>query len=180
MMQNNRSDNVINGIQPNFVKNNELVYDHDEDNLFEGGNEFRGIDLKNLKFKPSMIEDVVVEKDKYYHVYLMDDEPRSYLRYSTMEDINGKFLIKKDDALNTDIEADYLYVHFSLPYDMPETNGDIYIFGQLTDWQLNEDYKMIYDYEQKKIYPNTPIKTRLLQLQLYFLKWSKQGFQKLV
>src|SRR5690606_11867909 len=84
MLQNNRWDAANYGLQPNFVKNGELVYDYDEINVFEGGNEYRAIDLKSLRYKPSMIADLVVEKDKYYHAYLMDDEQRSYLRYSTV------------------------------------------------------------------------------------------------
>ena len=150
LMQNNRWDAANYGIQPNFVKNAELVYDYDEINVFEGGNEYRAVDLKSLQFKPFMIADLEVGKDNYYHAYLMDDEPRSYLRYSTTEDINGKFLIKKDDAVNSAIEADYVYVHFSLPYSLPETTGDIYIYGQLSNWQLQDDFKMTYDYEKKR------------------------------
>ena len=54
--QNNRWDNAIVGLKPVFVKNDELIYDYEEENLFDGGNEYRfsivkvcDIFLKELK-----------------------------------------------------------------------------------------------------------------------------------
>ena len=44
--QNNRWDNAIKNLSPIFVKNNELIYNYEEENLFDGGNEYRFFDSK--------------------------------------------------------------------------------------------------------------------------------------
>ena len=46
--QNNREDNAITNLTPLFVKNDELIYDYDNDNTFWGNNEFRHFDIKSL------------------------------------------------------------------------------------------------------------------------------------
>ncbi len=70
------------------------------------------------------------------------------------DDLNGKFYIEKEDARDSDIESDYSYVHFTLPYTHPLVNGNLYIFGKLTDWQFLDEAMMKYDYENH-IYEGT-------------------------
>jgi hypothetical protein len=174
LQQNNRWDNAVVGIQPNFVKNNELVYDHDEENVFEGGNEFRSVDIKNMRFQAGTIDRIQVESDGRYHVYLQDDEPRSYKQYLTDQDINGKFIIKKDETEDVHIESDYVYVHFSLPYSRAETTGDIYLFGQLTNWEINENYRMQYDTETKRYTKTLYLKQGYYEYNYAFLEDQKK------
>jgi hypothetical protein len=175
LQQNRRWDNAVIGLKPNFVKNNELIFDHDEENVFEGGNEFRSIDLKNLRFQAGTIDRIQVEKDGLYHAYLQDDEARSYKQYFTASDLNGRMLIKKDGTENVDIESDYIFVHFSLPYNLPETTGDIYIFGQLSDWQLNDRFKMKYDATEKRYTKTLFLKQGYYEYNYAFLEDQKRG-----
>src|SRR3990172_2462469 len=93
--QNDRWDNAIKNLKPLFVRNNELIYDHDEDNVFPAGNEYRHFDIKSLRYQSERIKKIMYEQSdtlpvKKNHVYLLDDESRSFKRYSTDRDINGK------------------------------------------------------------------------------------------
>ena len=112
--QNNRGDNAITDLKPLFVKNNELIYDYQEDNTFWGNNEFRHFDIKSLRYQSERIKEIIFDST-YHHVYLFNDRKRPYDRYSIEPDINGKFLIKSQEGWKSSIEADYAFVHFTLP-----------------------------------------------------------------
>ncbi len=156
LMQNYRWDNAITGLVPRFINGTTLDYNYETDNVFDGGNEFRNFDIKSLRSQTINIKRIMYnEKDKLIHVYLIDDENRSYKRYITSPDLNGNFLIKKDESLtDSDIEAAYVKVHFSLKQYPELKEGNVYIVGKFSDWKFNEEFKMKYDtlnnvYEQE-------------------------------
>ena len=70
------------------------------------------------------------------------------------EDLNGNRSIESENSNNHSTESDYVWVHFTLPYDFPLVNGNLYLMGALTDWQFTEDAKMTYNFE-KKVYEGT-------------------------
>jgi hypothetical protein len=39
-----------------------------------------------------------------------------------------------------------VYVDFFLPYPIPESSGNFYVMGRLTDWRMNRNSKMTYNY----------------------------------
>ena len=43
------------------------------------------------------------------------------------------------------MEAEYVYVHFTLPTKEAVEDGSIYILGALTDWKYSNEYKMRYN-----------------------------------
>jgi len=146
IMQNHRWDNAITGLKPRFVKDNELDYNYDGKNVFDGDNEYRNFDLKSIKYQTINIKKIQYEpEDKLVHAYILDDNVRSYKQYSSMPDLNGNFLIKRNEGNDSEIEADYVKVHFSLPYNFPITDGNLYIFGKLSDWKFKDEFKMDYD-----------------------------------
>jgi len=146
--QNNKEDNAITGLTPIYVKNNELVYDYEDKNTFLGNNEFRHFDIKSLRFQSDRIKAITYDSS-YNHVYLYTDKKRTFDRYSIEPDINGNFLIKSQEGWKTSIEADYAFVHFTLPVD-EISYGDMYIIGGFSDWQLRNEFKLKYNAKQKK------------------------------
>ena len=146
--QNNKEDNAITDLTPIFVKNNELVYDYEDDNTFWGNNEFRHFDIKSLRFQSDRIKEITYDST-YNHVYLFNDRKRPFDRYSIEPDINGKFLIKSQEGWKSSIEADYAFVHFTLPVDHI-SYGDMYVIGGFSDWELKEEFKLTYNAEQKQ------------------------------
>ena len=154
--QNNKEDNAITGLTPIFVKNNELVYDYEDDNTFLGNNEFRHFDIKSLRFQSDKIKEITYDST-YNHVYLFNDRKRPFDRYSIEPDINGKFIIKSQEGWKTAIEADYAFVHFTLPVDHV-SYGDLYVIGGFSDWQLKDEFKLQYNAEQRRYEGNIYIK----------------------
>jgi hypothetical protein len=141
--QNNRGDNAITDLKPLFIKNNELIYDYQEDNTFWGNNEFRHFDIKSLRYQSERIKEIIFDST-YHHVYLFNDRKRPFDRYSIEPDINGKFLIKSQEGWKSSIEADYAFVHFTLPVDHI-SYGELYVIGKFTNWQLEAANKLKYN-----------------------------------
>lgn len=147
--QNNRWDNAIEGLSPIFVKNDELVYDFEEENLFDGGNEYRFFDSKSLRYFSEKIKNIKFENDTN-KIIIYPDKKRSFQRYSSLlQDINGKRLIQVQEGTHNGTEADYTLIHFSLPLDHLITHGDLYVFGQISDYGFPKTHKMKYDPETK-------------------------------
>jgi len=145
--QNDRWDNAITKLKPLFVKDNELTYDFDQDNVFSGGNEFRNFDIKSIRWNSEFVKYIMYDSLKNYNVYLFPGKKRNYLSYFSDKDINGKYKITRQEssASASVTEAEYVYVHFTLPTDKPVEDGSVYVFGALTDWKYSNEYKMHYN-----------------------------------
>jgi len=154
--QNNKEDNALMDLAPIYVKNNELVYDYEDDNTFLGNNEFRHFDIKSLRFKSDRIKKITYDST-YNHVYLFNDQKRTFDRYSIEPDINGKFLIRSQEGWKTAIEADYTFVHFTLPADHI-SYGDMYVIGGFSDWQLKDEFRLRYNAKEKRYEGNIYLK----------------------
>ncbi len=149
--QNNNEENKINDLTPLFVKNNVLIYDYDDENNFFAINEFRYFDIKSLRYFSERIKNIEHDSiDDINKVILFKDKRRSFDLYSIYPDINGKFIIESQEARNSMTEADYAKINFKLISEEIEY-GDIYLFGKLSDWMINDDFKLKYN-EKEKIY----------------------------
>ncbi len=142
--KNGRIDDQINDLKPLFIQPAKLVYNYNRENLFEGGNEYRWLDIRSVRFAPEYVKQIVYH-DPYYHFELISDLPRSGKSYFYKEDFNGRYYIGVKEYDNPEIEADYVYVHFSLLSVKPYPDGDVYVLGELTNWQVNESNKMVYN-----------------------------------
>lgn len=172
--QNDRSDNAVKGLAPRFVRGESLDYTDEQQCMFNGGNEFRAFDIKSLLYQSERIRKIDYD-GKSYHVFLLDDLKRTFKNYSTEKEINGRKLIKNEEhAQNSDIEADYAYVHFFLPFDAPLSTGKIYILGAVCDWQLNDSSQMNYNYEYKG-YQKTLFVKQGYYNYLYIIKDNRTG-----
>ena len=144
--QNSRWDNAVFHQQPRMILGNEFDYSLSEEFIFNGGNEFRYLDMKTLDYNTDRMESLVY-LDNGYNVFIFPDEIRRYKDYLSEEDINGRRLISVNYARDSYTEADYAWVHFFLPYTAPEPGGSFYIFGELSNWQFRPDNLMRYDPE---------------------------------
>lgn len=149
LTQNGRWDNAIAGLPPRSIHGNSLIYDYEQETLFEGGNEFRRFDIRSLRYTSERISDFSSSRT-HTEVFLIPDQRRPHRRYSFADDINGRFSIKTHDAPDDHTEADYAWVHFSLPMNAPLPDGDIFILGGLTQWHLNENSRLTYNYTSKE------------------------------
>lgn len=173
--QNFRWDNAIWNLKPSFVKDNVLIYDYQGKLTFDGTNEFRMFDAKSARYRSDKVSDVDLLEDGY-HVYLSPDLMRGFVNYSFEPDINGRYLIKNDDMSDPHLESDYFTIHFTVPVDAPLGNGDLYVFGQLTNWKMNKDFRLKYNPDDLKYELSIPLKQGLYNYQyLWRSKNDKEG-----
>ena len=137
ILQNTRWDNALWDLKPMMIRGDELDYRYtDGTNTFDAGNEFRYLDIKSLRYNSERINAIENRTDGY-HVGLLSDKVRAQAPYITYSDINGRKLIKTEDAKDAVTESEYVWVDFFLPYETPVTSGGIYVMGAITDWQFN-------------------------------------------
>jgi len=140
--QNGLWDLGIQGLQPYMVNSGELIYDYHEENIFPGGNEFRFFDTKNTRI-PTYYVQRIDYVDPYFHFELKPDVPNPPHNYFSKEDINGRYAIESENSHDPSLDADYVFVHFSLKMPLP-LDGSVYITGALTNWQFNDQNRMEY------------------------------------
>lgn len=146
VLQNSHWKNAKFGLKPKYVKDQQIIYTNDQENVFNGGNEFRNVNIKSLKYHSERVAQIK-QDSLINHVILLPDEKRSFKAYATETDINGNFVIKSEDAVNknSETEADYCTVSFFLPCNEVFTDGNLYIFGAFNDWKCNAGNKLTYD-----------------------------------
>ena len=141
--QNRRWDNAITDLKPLFIRSPELVYNYEDKNLFDGNNEYRFFETRNLRYQSLNIDGIQITGGKT-HVYILPEEPRSFKRYVFWPDINGKRQINRENSPLSNREADYMITHFNLKKEKQVPGGDIYVFGELSDWEYKPEFKMEY------------------------------------
>ncbi len=151
IMQNFQWHNKIEGLQPSFINHYELVYEFEERNLFRASNEYRYFTFHDTERLSERVEHIDF-RHPYYYIRLYADESNLFRRYSSYEDINGSYVIRTQKFGTQDyseIEADYAIVHFKLNYDVPVDNAEVYIFGELSNREISDEYKMEYNLETR-------------------------------
>ncbi len=147
MMQNGRWDTAIEDVKPLFVKGTRLIYDYQDKFVFPAGKEFRVVDLRSTRYRTERIKQLESDMDMYY-MYVFTDKKRNRLPYLFEKDINGKFVIENQHESNNDLESDYITTFFTLQDDQPFEKGSLYLFGELTDWQIKDEYEFVYIKEE--------------------------------
>lgn len=143
--QNDRCDNEVALRHPLRLSGRKAVYEHQPELIFEAGNEYRRFETVSVN-NPSMRVAGVTYFEPYYHHILETDASRTDAPYSYDEDQDGRFVVREYNSTESDVEADYTVVHFSLDY--PETPGMmIFVDGDLTDRRFDDSALMKYNRE---------------------------------
>ncbi len=143
LRQNGRWDNAFNNLKPMFLKEDEKTMDYhffNNENLFPGLNEYRGFDIRSFRFRGQNIAETRFDNQKA-EAWVIPDKPRKQTALTQWIDANGRFVIENFETRQGAVEADYVNTYFSFETDS-EVNGDIYIFGLLSNWTLNPDFRM--------------------------------------
>ena len=149
--QNGRWDNAISGLTPLFIREDVLIYDFQDKVSFEAGKEFRNFNTQTLRFKTERVKRIVEDRIDKYHIELFAERPRSTQAYTFHNDLNGKYIIENDDQRgNANVRADYAWVHFTLQVDEAYEDQEVYVFGALSEWSLQEQFRMKYDKYKKE------------------------------
>ena len=145
VMQNRRFDNAVIDPKPTYNSGNRLTYEHCRELIFPAGNEFRRFEIINM-YDYFRNVDRVSYHNPYYHATLIQDT--RHHAYTFDYDHNGRYLIRYNQASDSDTEADYLFVHFNLASELM-TGGKMYVSGHFNGGNLTSRYEMEYDGQEK-------------------------------
>lgn len=151
ILQNGRWDNAIKDLKPLFIKPNELVYDYQNKIVFPAGKEYRYVNLTSFRYKTDRVAQLIDDDVDGNIVQLMTERSRAFLPYLFEQDLNGTFIINNEHREDNDLEADYGQIHFAIEKPLEIEGGDVYIFGALSDWKINERFRMTYN-ETRRVY----------------------------
>lgn len=160
--QNGHKTRMISNVSPSTMQGDKLTYQNLDALKFKGGNEFRSFNSKSVEFAGRNIEKIDFLRNKF-HFRLSPDKSRKRNKYQIKQELNGKFQVDKERSNEPHLEADYVYVYFTLKDKTPEmTGGKVYVTGGFNNWQHSKETEMKYNFDQKA-YEN-----RLLLKQGYY------------
>jgi hypothetical protein len=143
IQQNGRWDNAKIGLKPTGTTTNMLDYNYQNGIVFDGGNEYRNFNIESYWYRSMYVREIINEADGF-SVILHTMGSRANKPYETLVDLNGRRVIQARQEQNTHTEGEYAWVHFSLKSPKIQ-KANVYILGQLNDWQLNEKSLMTYN-----------------------------------
>jgi hypothetical protein len=161
VLQNYRWDNALTNLKPRFIRDELLIYNDPNDQKFPGGREFRYFDTRTINFYSERIREIKSTAVST-EVWVNPDPLTTYEPYVFNRDKNGQYIIdNKEGNGEPNIDADYCHVHFTLNATYPYPSGKLYLFGELTNWNLNKAGEMHFNADQ---------------LRYESALWLKQGF----
>jgi hypothetical protein len=151
VLQNYRWDNAMMDLKPTFIRGTSLEYNAENTSIFPAGKEWRWLDLRDFHLQSDRV--LSADYKKYStDIFLRPDGPLAAQKYVYYRDLNGMSSIEAIRGVNPFYEGDYATVYFSFvpPNGEAYTKNDIYLFGQLTDYNFTDSLKMIFNPENKK------------------------------
>ena len=147
--QNYRWDNAKVISKPTFIhdaqRRLEYVFFEPKDH-FKGLSEFRAFDTRSLNFRSIGVQSINLQASPV-EVNLEPGRNRQAVAYTQEPDINGMRIFGNKQFGNGDINGDYTWVDFELQV-ASKAPGEVYIQGELTNWQPIEEARLIYDIER--------------------------------
>ena len=165
--QNNRWDNAVTLTQPTFVEPNRLRYINNKELIFEAGNEYHHFDAFSCFYAGYGIDRVFYEMGDY-HVSLLPNEIQNG-QYIHEFDSNGRFVVNAERTSDSDTEAEYMWVHWTLPVEKPFFDGALYVGGDIFNNELTLRNRMQYDAEAKCYWLTALVKQGGYDYQYWFV-----------
>ena len=170
--QNNRLDNMVTLAQPTYVQPNSLRYINNKALIFEGGNEYHHFDAFSCFYAGYGIDRVYHELGDY-HVLLFPNEITKG-QYIHEDDSDGRFVVNAERTSDPDTEAEYMWVHWTLPAEKPFFDGSLYIGGDLFNNELGLRNRMQYDNEAQCYWLTALVKQGGYDYQYWFVPKSQE------
>lgn len=141
ILQNQNLSTAITNLKPQYTIGNQFIYRYDSESSFWGGNEYWNFDSKEVRNASVNISHI--ELLDIYHNYLYAHSSRKHQTYTFNPDINGNFVVRNLTAINNDIEAEYVWLHFTLK--IPKIKkGEVHIYGGFNNFECNESTLLTY------------------------------------
>lgn len=140
--------------RPTIFRGNYYEYSDDQNTTFPAGKEWRWIDLRSLRLMSDRMTDLKdSDTSNRVDVYVKPDADRRQQLYVYYRDLNGIYTVENSDGYNPYWQSDYAWVHFTYipPGNLPYEGKSIYVFGELTNYEQNNNSKMDFN-EEKGVY----------------------------
>ena len=167
VQQNGRQDNMRE-LEFSGYDRGALCYRNRKANLFWGGNSFRWFDISNIRTTMYNVYHIEEYGGEWFAL-LKPLADRSGDHYVSDKALNGGMKVNVWDRTNKQIEADYVQVNFMLPMKYPYLNGNVYVVGDLTQWQLDEKSRMEWQPEKRMYQLRLQLKQGYYAYQLLFV-----------
>jgi hypothetical protein len=145
ILQNGRWDNAIEGLSCRTSKTGEYSFNFDNlnKNIFNGINEFRTFDIRTLRSTADRIVSINFN-NRINQAYVMEDLARPWGAFVSNPTLKGYCFYGNQDFTGINTE-DYVLVHFTLRCDFQVEPGNLYVFGELTDWRIDPKAKLVFN-----------------------------------
>ena len=139
--------------KPTIFRGNYFEYSNEENTTFQAGKEWRWISLKSLRLMSDRMQRIVDTDKVKTEIYVKPDVERRQQIYVYYNDLDGIYTIENSDGTNPYWQSDYAYVHFTFipPGNKPYEGKSVYLFGELVNYEQNDDSRMIFN-EEKGVY----------------------------
>lgn len=117
----------------------------DEQLDFQGGNEFRWFETRNVNFAGQNVNNIVLSNDRV-DAYLIPERTRGGLAYGQIPDINGAYQPRIQGDFGK-VEGDYMYTNFLILSD--SLPGNVYVVGAFNSWRADQYSRLKYDQKEK-------------------------------
>ena len=164
--QNNRTDNAVTITQPTYIEPNRLRYINNKALIFEGGNEYHHFDAFSRFYAGTGIDRVYHEMGDYHALLFTNEITRG--QYIHQFDSDGRFVVNAERTSDSDTEAEYMWVYWTLPVDKPFLDGSLYLGGELFGNELGVRNRMQYDPETRTYWLTALVKQGGYDYQYWF------------
>ena len=154
--QNNNPASTRTVTHPIRVDGDRIIFEHTPELIFPAGNEYRRFETVKADY-PGMHVDSVKFVNGMWNAWLKQDYSRNHTNYVYDNTQHGRFMIDEYNSSDPDLSGDYVLVHFSLDPGTRQ-NGNIYLFGNLTNHELSPAYQLKYDIRDGLYHLQIPLK----------------------
>jgi hypothetical protein len=144
LLQNGQFNTAIKNIAPQYTIGDEFIYKYNTETQFWAGNEYLYFDSKKLNSVTNTISRID-NANGMYSLYLRTNNARANFPYSYTQDVNGSFVVRNESSTESETEADYFWVYFSLSAPSFMLNKELYVSGGFNNYSLSPDNKMEYN-----------------------------------
>ena len=165
--QNNRLDNAVLLSQPTFVEPKRLRYINNKSLVFEAGNEYHHFDAFSCFYAGYGIDRVFHEMGDYHALLFPNEITKG--QYIHEFDSDGRFVVNAERTNDSDTEAEYMWVYWTVPTDKPWFDGVLYVGGEIFGNEMGLRNIMQYDGDAKCYWLTALVKQGGYDYQYWFV-----------
>lgn len=124
--------------------------------IFGAGNEYRRFESLSTNVEGLRVDSIRFHDD-IYQIYLQPDQNRRFSEYTYDRTQHGRFMVRTQNATDSDLAADYIAVNFTL-HTNKLPGMTVFIDGEMTHGLLSAANRMTYDTAKQAYTATLPLK----------------------